>query len=62
MRNVRDGARAIFGRTEQIDVPYLVRYTNAPWLVIQAPGSADKRVYYRNEGILIDRILEQLAS
>jgi V8-like Glu-specific endopeptidase len=30
------------------------------WLT--EPGSADKRVYYRNEGILIDRILEQLAS
>lgn len=30
------------------------------WLA--EPGSADKRVYYRNEGILIDRILEQLAS
>jgi len=24
-------------RTEQIDVDYLVRYTNAPWLVIRAP-------------------------
>jgi V8-like Glu-specific endopeptidase len=30
------------------------------WLA--EPGSAEKRVYYRNEGILIDRILEQLAS
>lgn len=29
------------------------------WLV--EPGSTDKRVYYRNEGILIDRIVEQLA-
>ena len=28
------------------------------WLM--EPGSADKRVYYRNEGIHIDRIIEQL--
>lgn len=30
------------------------------WL--QEPGSTDRRVFYRNEGILIDRILEQLPS
>lgn len=30
------------------------------WLI--EPGSTDKRVYYRNEGILIERILEQLPS
>lgn len=30
------------------------------WLA--EPGSTDRRVYYRNEGILIDRILEQLPS
>lgn len=28
------------------------------WLV--EPGSADKRIYYRNQGILIDRILDKL--
>src|SRR5690348_18244439 len=25
---------------DRIDVPFLVRYTNAPWLVIAAPGTA----------------------
>jgi len=28
-------------KAEQIDVDYLVRYTNAPWLVIRAPGAAE---------------------
>jgi len=28
-------------KTEQIDIDYLVRYTNAPWLVIRAPGAPD---------------------
>jgi anaerobic selenocysteine-containing dehydrogenase len=36
-------------RTNQIDVPYLVRYTNAPWLVIQAPGSADDGLFARDD-------------
>jgi sulfite dehydrogenase (quinone) subunit SoeA len=27
-------------RTGQIDLDYLIRYTNAPWLVIDAPGTA----------------------
>jgi V8-like Glu-specific endopeptidase len=30
------------------------------WLV--EPGSPDKRVYYRNQGILMDRIIDQLES
>jgi hypothetical protein len=25
----------------RIDLDYLIRYTNAPWLVIDAPGTAD---------------------
>ena len=36
-------------RTEQIDVDYLVRYTNAPWLVIQAPGAAEDGLFARDE-------------
>src|SRR5204863_4592793 len=36
-------------RTEQIDVDYLVRYTNAPWLVIRAPGAADDGLFARDE-------------
>jgi anaerobic selenocysteine-containing dehydrogenase len=32
-----------------IDVEYLGRYTNAAWLVIQAPGMADDGLFARNE-------------
>jgi len=35
-------------KTEQIDVDYLVRYTNAPWLVIRAPGAADDGLFARD--------------
>jgi anaerobic selenocysteine-containing dehydrogenase len=32
----------------QVDLEYLVRYTNAPWLVIQAPGTADDGMIARD--------------
>ncbi|KUO69482.1 MAG: formate dehydrogenase [Alphaproteobacteria bacterium BRH_c36] len=32
-----------------IDLDYLVRYTNAPWLVIQDPGAADHGLFVRDE-------------
>ena len=35
-------------RTHKIDLDYLIRYTNAPWLVIQAPGSADDGLFARD--------------
>ncbi|MGE0628962.1 MAG: molybdopterin oxidoreductase family protein [Hyphomicrobiaceae bacterium] len=35
-------------RTEQVDLDYLVRYTNAPWLVIKSPGSADDGLFARD--------------
>ncbi len=35
-------------RAEKIDFDYLVRYTNAPWLVIQAPGAADDGLFARD--------------
>ena len=35
-------------RTERIDLDSLVRYTNAPWLVIQAPGAADDGLVARD--------------
>ncbi len=35
-------------RTQQIDLDYLVRYTNAPWLVIDAPGAADDGLFARD--------------
>jgi anaerobic selenocysteine-containing dehydrogenase len=35
-------------RAEKIDFEYLVRYTNAPWLVIQRPGAADHGLFARD--------------
>ncbi|MGH7114513.1 MAG: molybdopterin-dependent oxidoreductase, partial [Stellaceae bacterium] len=35
---------------DRIDLDYLVRYTNAAWLVIQAPGAADDGLFARNDG------------
>ena len=34
---------------QKIDLDYLVRYTNAPWLVIDAPGAADDGLFARDE-------------
>ena len=31
-----------------IDVDYLRRYTNAPWLVIRNPGADDDGLFYRD--------------
>ena len=36
-------------RAGKVDVDYLIRYTNAPWLVIQAPGAADDGLFARDE-------------
>ena len=33
---------------DKIDADYLVRYTNAPWLVIQAPGTAEDGLFARD--------------
>jgi len=35
-------------RTQQIDLDYLRRYTNAPWLVIDDPGAADHGLFARD--------------
>jgi len=35
-------------RADQIDFNYLVRYTNAHWLVIRNPGAADDGLFARN--------------
>jgi sulfite dehydrogenase (quinone) subunit SoeA len=35
-------------KADRIDVEYLGRYTNAAWLVIQAPGAADDGLFARN--------------
>ena len=36
-------------KSNQIDLDYLVRYTNAPWLVIQDKGSEDHGLFARDE-------------
>jgi anaerobic selenocysteine-containing dehydrogenase len=36
-------------RADRVDLDYLARYTNAGWLVIQAPGSADDGLFARGE-------------
>ena len=35
-------------RTQKIDIDYLVRYTNAPWLVIHDEGAADDGMFARH--------------
>ena len=34
-------------KADQIDLDYIVRYTNLPWLVIQNPGEADDGLFVR---------------
>ncbi len=36
-------------KTGQIDLDYLMRYTNAPWLVIRNPGQADDGLFLRDK-------------
>jgi anaerobic selenocysteine-containing dehydrogenase len=36
-------------KADKIDLDYLVRYTNAPWLVIRNPGGADDGLFARDE-------------
>jgi sulfite dehydrogenase (quinone) subunit SoeA len=35
-------------RTNRIDIDFLVRYTNAPWLVVRNPGGADDGLFARD--------------
>ncbi|HEY0522194.1 MAG TPA: molybdopterin-dependent oxidoreductase, partial [Stellaceae bacterium] len=36
-------------RADRIDLDFLVRYTNAPWLVVRNPGAADDGLFARDE-------------
>jgi anaerobic selenocysteine-containing dehydrogenase len=48
-------------RAGRVDVDYLVRYTNAPWLVVQDPGGAEDGLFARDaeERVLAwDRVAE----
>jgi sulfite dehydrogenase (quinone) subunit SoeA len=45
-------------RTSRIDLDYLLRYTNAPWLVIDAPQDADHGLFARSANgtpLVVDR-------
>ncbi len=35
-------------RAGKVDIEYLARYTNAPWLVIDAPGSSEDGLFARD--------------
>jgi sulfite dehydrogenase (quinone) subunit SoeA len=35
-------------RADRIDLDFLARYTNAPWLVVQAPGTAEDGLFARD--------------
>jgi anaerobic selenocysteine-containing dehydrogenase len=51
--------------SQQIDLDYLVRYTNASWLVVRAPGAADDGLIARDaEGnpLAFDKASGKLAS
>ena len=37
-------------KADRIDLDFLVRYTNAPWLVIDAPGTAGHGLFARDDG------------
>jgi anaerobic selenocysteine-containing dehydrogenase len=52
-------------RAGKIDVDYLLRYTNAAWLVIDEPGSADHGLFARDgEGseLIADRVSGEVSS
>ena len=36
-------------KSGNVDLDYLIRYTNAPWLVIDAPGTADHGLFARDK-------------
>jgi anaerobic selenocysteine-containing dehydrogenase len=37
-------------KADRIDLDFLVRYTNAPWLVVEAPGTAGHGLFVRDNG------------
>ena len=52
-------------KARRVDLDYLVRYTNAHWLVVQAPGSADDGLFARDADgnpLCFDRKAGSLAS
>ncbi len=69
---IKPGTDGLFGaalvhellRTQKIDLDYLVRYTNAPWLVIRDPGAGRRAVRARRGGnpVAFDRRREGLTN
>ena len=52
-------------KADQIDLDYIVRYTNLPWLIIQNPGEADDGLFVRGidgEPICWDTGTDQAAD
>jgi anaerobic selenocysteine-containing dehydrogenase len=52
-------------RTQKVDLDYLVRYSNAPWLIVQNPGAADDGLIARDaEGrpLAYDRKTKEFAA
>ena len=52
-------------RTDNIDLDYLVRYTNAPWLVIRDPGAKDDGLFARDtdgQPLCFDKQSNSLAA
>ncbi|MEM9027134.1 MAG: molybdopterin oxidoreductase family protein [Pseudomonadota bacterium] len=52
-------------RTENIDLDYLVQFTNAPWLTIDDPGAADHGLFVRDDDgapLCFDKKSGQLAK
>jgi anaerobic selenocysteine-containing dehydrogenase len=52
-------------KAEKIDWEYLARYTNAPWLVIQAPGSPEDGLFHRDRAgdpVVLDGETNKVAS
>jgi len=52
-------------RNRKVDLDYLLRYTNAPWLVIEDPGAADDGLFARDEAgepLVFDLDSEELAG
>ena len=52
-------------RAGTVDLAYLLRYTNAPWLVIDAPGSAEHGLFARDANgvpLVTDRVTGAVVS
>ncbi|MEM1400083.1 MAG: molybdopterin-dependent oxidoreductase, partial [Pseudomonadota bacterium] len=52
-------------RTQNVDLGYLVRYTNAPWLVIDAPGTAQDGLIARDDDgtpLVFDKETKSIVS